>query len=200
MATSLAGQFTTKYSDAMDIIHTDHDPLSGRPLHAVPVICPSGISEGDHILYLINNNDIYRPTYRSALVESVSEGNVSIIVYTPQGVQRHVQQFYLFRSLHRVDYTAGTLSEMAIKRAMQRLGECHYHGLFNNSHHFVSWTKTGLEYSLADLVHGVEGEYLQISCKLFQATFPSLCRLLTSPLTPLISLLIILAAPLNHLD
>jgi hypothetical protein len=47
---------------------------------------------------------------------------------------------------------------VAVEKATRRIGECYYHGLFNNSHHFVSWTKTGLEYSLADLVHGVQGE------------------------------------------
>ena len=131
----------------------------GRPLRTVPVVCPSSISEGEHILYLINNNADYRPVYRSALVESVSDGNVSVIVYTPQGVQRYVQQFYLFRSLHRVDYTISAFTgKVAVENGRKRLGECYYQGLFNNSHHFVSWAKTGLEYSLADLVHGVQGE------------------------------------------
>lgn len=132
---------------------------SGRPLFAVPVSRPSDISKGDHILYLISSDD-YRPMYRSALVEGISNGTVDtiILLYTPQGVQCQVQQFKSFKSLHRVDYTADS-SEEAIERAKERLGECYYHGLFNNSHHFVSWAKTGLEYSLADLVHGVEGKW-----------------------------------------
>ena len=132
----------------------------GRPLRAVPVACPSAISKGDHVLFLINSDDVYRSVYRSALVESISSyGEVEMIVYTPQGVQRQAQKFHLFKSLHMVDYTTDAYDGItAVKKAQQRLGECHYHGLFNNSHHFVSWAKTGLEYSLADLVHGIEGE------------------------------------------
>lgn len=146
----------TEYYD----IGSDSQLRPGRPLRTVPVICPSNISEGEHILYLINNSADYRPVYRSALVESISDGNVSIIVYTPQGVQRHIQQFHSFKSLHRVDYTVNACTgRAAVENARQRVGECYYHGLFNNSHHFVSWTKTGLEYSLADLVHGVQGEH-----------------------------------------
>ena len=133
----------------------------GRPLRTVtvPVVLPSSISEGEHILYLINNNADYRPVYRSALVESISGGNISVIVYMPQGIQRYVQQFHQFKSLHRVDYTSSAFTgKVAVENARRRLGECYYHGLFNNSHHFVSWAKTGSEYSLADLVHGVQGE------------------------------------------
>lgn len=150
---------TTEYYD----IGSDSQLRPGRPLRTVPVICPSSISEGEHILYLINSSADYRPVYRSALIESVSQdagyGNITIIVYTPQGVQRNVQQFHSFKSLHRVDYTISACTgKAAVEKAGQRVGECYYHGLFNNSHHFVSWTKTGLEYSLADLVHGVQGE------------------------------------------
>ena len=147
---------TTEYYD----IGSDSQLRPGRPLRTVPVICPSSISEGEHILYLINSSADYRPVYRSALIESVSQdGNITMIVYTPQGVQRNVQQFHSFKSLHRVDYTISACTgRAAVEKAGQRVGECYYHGLFNNSHHFVSWTKTGLEYSLADLVHGVQGE------------------------------------------
>ena len=132
------------------------DSLPGRPLRTVPVLVPSAIIDGDHILFLINDSDQYRPVYRSALVESVANGNVVFIAYTPNGVHRWEQPFSSFKSLHKVDYTDES-RETAVEKARRRLGECHYHGLFNNSHHFVSWTKTGLEYSLADLVHGVEG-------------------------------------------
>ena len=131
----------------------------GRPLRTIPVICPLSISEGEHILYLINNSADYQPVYRSALIESVTDGNIGVIVYTPRGVQRHVQQFYSFKSLHRVDYTVTACTgRAAVENARRRVGECYYHGLFNNSHHFVSWAKTGLEYSMADLVQGVQGQ------------------------------------------
>ena len=165
MAKCVSASKSSTTSDSSDTEYYDigSDSLQlrpGRPLRTVPVICPSTVSNGEHILYLINDNADYRPVYRSALVESVSDGgSVGIIVYTPQGVQRHVQQFLSFKSLHRVDYTVDACTGRgAVENARRRVGECYYHGLFNNSHHFVSWTKTGLEYSLADLVHGVQGE------------------------------------------
>jgi hypothetical protein len=132
---------------------------ANRPLRTVPVDGISKVSEGDHIVYLINSAATYRSVYRSALVESTSGENISIIVYTPQGIKRRSQKFRSFKSLHRVDYTDGACTgRAAVEKARRRIGECYYHGLFNNSHHFVSWTKTGLEYSLADLVHGIQGE------------------------------------------
>ena len=135
-------------------------PSLGRPLRTAPLVVPSSISAGDHILYRINTNDDYRPIYRSALVESVTNtGNVDYIEYTQRGVQRKTQSFRLFESLHKVDYAYAADDAMnkdaAITKARERLGECHYHGLFNNSHHFVSWAKTGVEYSLTDLVLGI---------------------------------------------
>lgn len=150
---------TTADGDEYFDVYTD-TLKPGRPLRTVPVDCPSAISEGDHVLFLINSDDTYRPVYRSALVENVSSyGEVDMIAYTPHGVQRQTQKFHCFKSLHKVDYTTDAYDgEIAVKKAQQRLGECHYHGLFNNSHHFVSWAKTGLEYSLADLVHSIEGE------------------------------------------
>ena len=137
---------------------TPTDLPAGRPLRTVPVDCSWGISRGDHILYLINDNEEYRPMYRSALVDSVSEKSISVIVYTPQGVQQLTQEFLLFKSLQKVDYTSNALPrESAVRNARQRLDENHYHALYNNSHHFVTKAKTGLEYSLADLIHAIQG-------------------------------------------
>lgn len=160
---------TTDNDEYFDVCTDTLKP--GRPLRTVPVAVPSVISKGDHVLFLINSDDVYRPVYRSALVESVSSyGEVEMISYTPQGVQRQTQKFHTFKSLHKVDYTTDAYDGViAVKKARQRLGECHYHGLFNNSHHFVSWAKTGLEYSLADLVHGIEGK-LDITKSKGQAT------------------------------
>ena len=151
-------EYDTEYYDATS---TQRTLSADRPLRTVPVVGLSEISVGDHIVYLINSElNNYRSAYRSALVESTSSsGNIDTIAYTPQGIQRHSQPFRSFKSLHRVDYTSGACTgRTAVEKAKQRIGECYYHGLFNNSHHFVSWTKTGLEYSLADLVHGIQGE------------------------------------------
>ena len=107
---------------------TPTDLPAGRPLRTVRVVCSWGISRGDHILYLINDNEEYRPMYRSALVDSVSEKSISVIVYTPQGVQQLTQEFLLFKSLQKVDYTSNALpTESAVRNARQRLDENHYH-------------------------------------------------------------------------
>ena len=134
---------------------------SGRPLCTVPVNRPSDISEGDHILYRVSD-DNYRPTYQSALIERKlsSEGSFRLIVYAPEGVDYRVQTFQEFNSLHKVKYVGGYSSEEAIERARKRLRETHYHGLFNNSHHFITFAKTGLEYSLTELVYGLQGTAL----------------------------------------
>lgn len=140
---------------------------SGRPLCAVPVNQPSDISEGDHILYRVNSEE-YRPTYQSALIVStLSEVNFRLIVYAPppNGVQYRVQKFHEFSSLHKVKYVGGYSNEEVIDRVKKRLSENHYHGLFNNSHHFVTFAKTGLEYSLTELVHGLQGTYIEIYIK-----------------------------------
>jgi hypothetical protein len=134
----------------------------GRPLCTVPVNRPSDISEGDHILYRVNGVcEEYRPTYQSALIEKKlsGEGSFRLIVYAPKGVKYRVCKFQVFNSLHKVKYVGGYSSEEAIERAKRRLNEKHYHGLFNNSHHFVTFAKTGLEYSLAELVYGLQGSY-----------------------------------------
>ena len=146
----------------------DHSLQQGRPLRTRPVTIPHDITTGDHILYQINTSNEYRPVYRSALVEEVdlSSGNVSFIEYTDTchglSIQRsNKRQFTSILSLHKVDYTAAGTNhgKDVIQKATKRLDECHYHALFNNSHHFASWAKTGLEYSLTDLVLGMEGNH-----------------------------------------
>lgn len=131
----------------------------GRPLCTVPVDRPSDIFEGDHIIYRTNGDD-YRPTYQSALIEKkLSEGKFGFIVYAPKGIERRVQTFQQLNSnsLHKVKYVGGYSNEEAIEGAKKRIGEEYYHGLFNNSHHFVTFAKTGLEYSLTELVYGLQG-------------------------------------------
>lgn len=72
--------------------------------------------------------------------------------------------FGSFRCLHRVEYTDCRYSPIkAVSRAKWRLGvgEDHYHVIFNNSHYFVTWAKTGNEYLLYDVIDGLmveEGE------------------------------------------
>ena len=157
---SLALTMTTDFSNS------DHEGRStnevqlsrpaGRPLCTVPVTVDR-VCKGDQILCLINDNEEYRPMYRSALVEKTSNENISIIVYTPDGVERCDLELNLLKPLLKVVYTDDAFAEdVAIRNARQRLVENHYHALNNNSHHFVTNAKTGLEYSLADLIHAIQ--------------------------------------------
>ena len=60
-------------------------------------------------------------------------------------------------NLHKVEYSSCRYSrEKSLERALSRINENHYHPLRNNSHHFVSWCKTGQEYSLIDILRNLE--------------------------------------------
>ena len=60
-------------------------------------------------------------------------------------------------NLHRVEYSSCRYSmEESLERALSRISENHYHPLRNNSHHFVSWCKTGQEYPLTDIIRSLE--------------------------------------------
>ena len=60
-------------------------------------------------------------------------------------------------NLHRIEYSSCRYSkEESLERAMRSINENHYHPLRNNSHHFVSWCKTGQEYPLTDILRSLE--------------------------------------------
>ena len=54
----------------------------------------------------------------------------------------------------------------AVERAEQRLewGENRYHCLYNNSHHFVTWAKTGRENALADIIESLTYQKGDVMC------------------------------------
>ena len=75
------------------------------------------------------------------------------------GIEEKEFNFNVLQFPYKVIYdcTAVQLfnSDTAIQRAHERrrLGETdHYCPLFNNSHHFVMWSKTGNEYQLHDII------------------------------------------------
>ena len=99
-----------------------------------------------------------RPTFRSALVVSAEKGSVQIITYMKDGVRKEEAKFSDLQRLSRVEYTACRYSrKKAVQRAKGRLKmkEKCYHPLFNNSHYFVSWSKTGKQYPLSVIVQNL---------------------------------------------
>ena len=65
---------------------------------------------------------------------------------------------YIIKYSHCSEYShCRYTDDQAVTRAEQRLewGEEEYHCLYNNSHHFVTWAKTGRESSLADIIESL---------------------------------------------
>lgn len=86
---------------------------------------------------------------------------MSIISYSRAGIYEDSVEFSTFSHVYRVEYTRCRYSEQrAVSRARWRLkaGEEHYHTLYNNSHFFVTWAKTGNEYMLYDIINGITCE------------------------------------------
>ena len=78
---------------------------------------------------------------------------IHMIMNSSDGVKKgwleFCESFYIVKYSH-CRYT----DDEAVERAKKRLkwGEKCYHCLNNNSHHFVTWAKTGREHSLADII------------------------------------------------
>ena len=121
----------------------------------------SEVNKGDHIIHCVTKSP-YRPMFQSSLVtDSSSDRNtLSIIRNYMNGIEEKEFDFDFLQFPYKVIYdcTAAQLfnSDTAIQRARGRLqlGETrdHYCPLFNNSHHFVMWSKTGNEYPLDDII------------------------------------------------
>ena len=141
------------------------EPVSGQPLFATLIEAHGQLQAGDHILYQ-SSKPPFRMMYRSALVCDIqsSDGDLqlSVITNVPTiGVTQNPVHFKMFENgfkLHRVEYdTCSYSNKESIKRAKSRLKlrEKCYHALFNNSHFFVTWCKTGREYPLTDLLEEI---------------------------------------------
>lgn len=121
----------------------------------------STIKKGDHLIHCVTKNP-YRPMFQSALVIDSSEdrNSVSVIRNCMNGIEEKTFAFSSIRFPYKVIYDSQAFplfnSDDAIQRAKnrQRMRETkdHYCPLFNSSHHFVTWAKTGDEYSLRDIV------------------------------------------------
>lgn len=112
--------------------------------------------KGDHIIFQTADSvSPFRPSYQSALVLEAEKDWIQIMAYTRKGISEENVAFSSFKQLHKVEYLRCKFSaKNAVWRAKwrQKSGENHYHTLFNNSHFFVSWAKTGKEYPLNSII------------------------------------------------
>lgn len=139
-------------------------------MYPSPITYPSELTIGDHILFLIPHSEPpLRPLYQSALVTGAEKENIEIVSYSRPGIYWESVKFGSFKHLHKVEYTRCRYSgNRAVSRARWRLksGEDHYHALYNNSHFFVAWAKTGNEFLMHDVINGLafDGElYIALS-------------------------------------
>ena len=144
---------------------------SGRPLCAVPASSVEALASGDHII-LVTSEEPYRPCYQSALVVETDRkrGRILVIRNGKEGANKDWIHFSPFHQVHIVQYTVCRYSdEEAIRRAEQRVkwGECYFHPLYNNSHHFTSWAKTGRELPLSNIIKDLEYAGIYYYCSIF---------------------------------
>ena len=133
-----------------------HEDSPGVPLYPLPINDPNDLLKpGAHLVYQVCGEP-YRPCYRSALVLKVKDKRIHVIKNSSDGVKTEWLDFtdshfiVVYSHCHYTD-------DEAVERAEQRLkwGENRYHCLNNNSHHFVTWAKTGRENPLADIVESL---------------------------------------------
>ena len=129
------------------------------PLYAHPTIATE-LVKGSHVLYLVTK-PLYRPIYHSALVVDVSKESLEIITNGQHGVTKENLVCTPAVQILKVEYTNCRYSQKkAVTRAKWRLKakEDHYHPLYNNSHLFVTWCKTGKQYPLTEMISGLQYE------------------------------------------
>ena len=139
---------------SVEFPHREKKP--GQPLYASRIESFEHLNEGDHILYQISQPP-FRMMYRSAIIvkSHYEAGKVIVITNFPEGVKSKELYFDQLKNVHKIEYdSCRFLADKSIERAKRRLkmNESCYHALFNNSHFFVSWCKTGREHPLTDIL------------------------------------------------
>ena len=162
----LTDETSTTSDDTLDESPFVREELPGRPVCAVPVVSVEGLAPADHVI-LETTQEPYRPCYQSGLVveTDVQKGRMLLVRNKKEGVSKEWVLFESFHQVYIVQYTlCRYLDEEAIGRAEQRFRweESLYHPLFNNSHHLVTWAKTGREYPLTETIKELEyaGEHI----------------------------------------
>ena len=128
----------------------------GVPLYPIPINEANDLLKcGAHLVYQVCGKQ-YRPCYRSALVLEVKDKKIHVIKNSEDGVKTEDLDFTDGQFIVAYSHCCYKDNE-AVERAQQRLnwGENRYHCLNNNSHHFVTWAKTGRENPLADIIESL---------------------------------------------
>ena len=146
-------------------------PLLGHPVESRRITTISKkIPVGTHILYKVN--DTFPPSYQSALVIGVQQGqsdsNEMILEFVTStmkdGITKQSASFKELQDLSEVVYLSAPISaEEAVATAIEHLEhkENFFHPEYYNSHHFVTMCVTSHEHSLADILAGVQCEEYQ---------------------------------------
>ena len=129
----------------------------GVPLYPIPLSeAKDALKRGAHLVYQVCREP-YRPCYRSALVLEVKDKKIHVIKNCEDGVKTKEELDFTDSHFIVVYSHCHYTDDEAVERAEQRLkwGENRYHCLNNNSHHFVTWAKTGRENPLADIIESL---------------------------------------------
>ena len=130
------------------------------------VVSKNDIRYGDHIM-VQTSREPCRRCFESAIVSCVNEhGDIEVIANTqfePKGVKRVLCSFVSLKEKNVcvVQYSKCRYSaDEAVKRAEQRLQmkDNRYHVLYNSSHHFATWAKTGKENPLTEITKDMQYE------------------------------------------
>ena len=141
------------------------EALPGVPLYPIPLSeAKDTLKRGAHLVYQVCG-ELYRPCYKSALVLEVEDLRIHVIKNSSDGVKTEWLDFtdsHFIVAYSHCHYT----DDEAVERAEQRLkwGENRYHCLNNNSHHFVTWAKTGRENALADIIESLMYQKGDVMC------------------------------------
>ena len=135
------------------------EPTPGQPLFALLMESSDQLRAGDHILYQ-SSKPPFRIMYRSALISEIKDTGTNLKVIVITNIPEIKKQVYFdeLDNLHKLEYdTCRYSNEESIERATKRLklNEKCYHALYNNSHFFVTWCKTGREYPLTDILEEI---------------------------------------------
>ena len=153
----------------------------GFPLYHVPVREVTDLQPGDHILHQVCGQP-YRACYKSALVVTVEEAEIHVVMNSSDGVNK--ERLKYSKNLYKVNYShCSYTNDEAVQRAMQQLNEKYYHCLYNNSHHFVTWAKTGRENPLTEIIESLmHHEGMLCHCVISKAAKEILsCEYISSP-------------------
>ena len=119
--------------------------------------------EGTKIHVIMNTSECDKTEHDKTEHDKTEHGKTECDKTEQKGVKAECLEcsrtdLYIIKYSHCYEYSHYRYTDdEAVTRAGQRLewGEEEYHCLYNNSHHFVTWAKTGRESSLADIIESL---------------------------------------------